>query len=908
MNSVPRKSTLLGWASKRPKTDTSPLELSDVRISETCRPQTVSCANGPLSISPASLPLNSERVDSQITSPEMVSSEVSTEVSLLSSQIAEQSLSMMASEDSAEEESKFSFLATLRDKFGNSIDSREYDKTSLFIPEPEFAKMTNCEEQFWRIKKDYFDAIVFFKKGKFYELFESDAVLSADVFGLKLTKRGAMKMTGVPEMSLEYWTSRFVERGYKVAIVDQKESAVAQNMRIKQGEAKKSVIERELKEVVTEVTNSQEGLGICSLSVQKTGDSDKIMVSLAIFRPMESEFFVQTLEDTSEMFQTQGILKKENIKEVIVDAPLPLRERQTRIRQDRWAECPEAAIKTMGGQNLASDEKEVLENLVAYLQYLKYQFTPQLVKPTERNQKSMYIDGRTIETLALVDDPHGNSKERVSVFSQIDRTRTRLGKRLLREWLLQPLYTIQEIDKRYNTTERLEALPNRAELEHFLQKIHDINDFVKKGKNQKIRPEEIRKFAESFASIKKIHCLLSEVCGPEDSIRETLLPDILKKIKDFAIGLGVLDGFDIAETISLLKTDKRLLEAQAHQQRVATAITAYARTESTAQGVGFVAKRLGRDYFLETAAKKSLPPHFALVGSTKNAARYTTPSLKRLSEEFLETEEHINSLGQDCILEISSRIAEHEDQLRVIAQGIAELDCLLSFAEIAGARAEYADTLDISGLTNIKKTHVPNAIVVDSSNPLLVLTGPNMAGKSTFLRNISVAVILRQMGMRVPATAFSGPIYDRIFTRIGAGDNLIDGESTFQVEMKETANILRQATANSFVIIDELGRGTSTKEGSAISFAVKEYLKTIKCTSLYATHFFNAIHPRDRVVKMDYTLAKGKEGSQEMLYLYKLVDGLCDDSCGINICTMAKVPKSVIERAIHIKKARAAVR
>jgi len=889
MNKGQRKGTLMHWLHKRAKTEESTQHSTDMHCAQTCKSEIH----------------KKERTEYVEMSSGDTATEESVEHTKIQSKKDKQSnkdkdadtQEKESSESEEDKEHKYAFVAKPVDKFGHREGDKEYDRSTLHIPAEALAQMTPCEQQFWQIKMEYYDTVVLFKKGKFYELFENDAVLTAQLFGFKLTKRGDMRMTGVPEMSLEYWIRRLIEKGHKVAVIEQKESSVAQNMKTKTGEAKKKVIERELKEVVTEVTNSQEGVGICAVVVHKEEDRS-VRVSMAVFRPMESEFCVQTYRDSAEMAKTQSIMKKENIKEVLGYERVQCREKQTKVRQDMWGSKPDAAVDSMGGERMAKDERHALCVLVAYLQYLKYAYTPKLVQSSgQKTQSTMHIDGKTMDTLALVADGKN------SILAQIDRTRTKLGQRLLRRWLVQPLCSEEEIETRYNTADVLERCAHTAEIQSMLGKIHDINEIVKKAKSGRIKAEEIRKLVSTLEHVQSMHRVLARV-QEEQKTAHTAIQSIAQQMEQHSIHTAITQGFDIRKEIMPLPDNRELVDAEKNRARVVQMIHAYAEKETDTTSVQFVAKRIGREHYLETTNRQHISSKYIASGHTNKVVRYTTGELRKLSETYLEAEERITMLGQESVSRVSARIAAHEETLRTIAHGVAMLDCLVSYAEMRGCRAHVGTKLQIHGLTNVKHTHIPNDVTVEESNKLLVVTGPNMGGKSTFLRNIAVAIVMRQMGMRVPAESFVAPVYDRIFTRIGAGDNLVDGESTFEIEMKETANILQKATAQSFVIIDELGRGTSTREGSAISLAVKEYMKKMQCTVLYSTHFFSAILPADRAVKMNYKYVTAEDGSEQIVYMYKLTEGVCSNSCGIDICKVTKVPQTVIDRAVEIKKRR----
>lgn len=888
-----RKHSILSWATKKPKQEIKSLyELSEQIDSQISTDETFFISTEEKE--DCYKKIETEKVEEKV--------EGKVEEKRMESRVKEYKESILSKKEEDSSGSSLSFLSPPRDKFGYVLGDVNYDPSTLSIPEDVLSLMTPCERQFWEIKMEYFDTVVFFKKGKFYELFEEDAVLSSEVFGLKLSQRGSMKMTGIPEMSLDQWTDRFISKGYKVSIVDQKETSVSQNMRVKSGESKQKIIERELKEVVTESTVSSEGAGLCSLFVEETGNIEKVLVKMGVFRPMESEFCALSFEDDKELFMVKSVIKKENIKEIITERIVSFKEKVVRIRPDRWEKDASSILKEMGAEEMEPGKKNALAVLIEYLQYLKYSFTPQLVEYTEKSREYMEIDGRTVETLCLVE---GGRKEKTSLMAQIDFTKTKQGKRLLRQWIIRPLGVIEEIERRYSTVEILEESRDRMRVEQCLRKVGDLNDFIKKAKNFKIRPEEIRKFVSSLKSVEEIYPLIEGI-GKESGEKadRTYIPEILLRIKEASIYKRIVEGFDISGEIMPLDTDPELVAAEKYKQKVVNMLDLYGKNESRSSNISFSVKKIGREHFLECRhSPMDIPAKYIPAGSTKSTFRYTTSELKKISETYLEAEEKISFLATESITRISRRITEREGDIKNISLGISQLDCLLSFAYISGVKPVFSDSLVITGLTDARNTHIPNNLSICTSDRVVVITGPNMAGKSTFLRNVSIAIVLRQIGAKVPAVAFSGPVYDRIFTRIGANDNLIEGESTFQVEMKETADILLNATRNSFVIIDELGRGTSTKEGSAISLAVKEYLKKIECTALYATHFFSAITEEDIKMKMDYKYAQNN-GKEEIVYLYKLVSGQCNDSCGIEICKMTKVPESVIRRALEIKQMR----
>jgi DNA mismatch repair protein MSH6 len=809
------------------------------------------------------------------------------------------------------EAERFSFLVDVRDKNGLKRGEEGYDPSTLHIPESAYRKFTPFEKQFWDIKKNYFDAIVFFKKGKFYELYEDDAEISAKLFDLKVTDRVNMKMTGFPEGSFEYWAKRFLERGFKIARVDQSENMIGKQIREKEeASSKAKIINRELKEVITQGTiynldflpspmpvyvMAAEADGHCY-----AGECDgRVHLSVLLYDASTSDISYSSFCDDEKLHKLRTILSQHEVKEVI--SSIPIGAAISRIAPDRT--------------RLVSDKKYSFSN---EREYLCYTYLHNYMKSLKRenalnsarireitnDKKFMVLDDTTLRNMEIFRNNYDKTDEK-TLFKAINFCTTPFGQRLLRRWVMAPLMSRDEIVER----QKMAQLLSRADasgIKEELGRIGDAERLLSRLNNGNPTLRDLRAFLASMeacgsaadAIIRALanagepgHPFLESLreCGPRTrSVLEAYLESY--RITESEIEPGAKN----ADELCALLDEKRSIEEK---------LDGYLKKQRTVLGCRTMKfKDVGREVFqIEVPKDTVLPSDYFILSTTKTTKRFYSRELKALVNTFLECEERIFQSQGSLLRRAVDALSPHTMLFYQVFSLLAHVDCYLSFntfaSRVRSSLPVFSDVLSVAGMTNpIHPDFVPNDYVAERR--ILVLTGPNMGGKSTFLRSMCLNIILSQIGMGVCCDRMGTPIFDRIFTRIGASDNLLRGESTFMVELSETSSILRNSTERSFIVIDELGRGTSTRDGECIARAVLEYLKTKNNHVLFSTHYHKVVGETAGVAN-GYMSSTIKD--ENIVFLYKLVDGLSLDSHGLYVARMAGVPESVVKRASEIK-------
>ncbi|KAF8966381.1 DNA mismatch repair protein msh6 [Entomortierella lignicola] len=878
---------------------------------------------------------------------------------------------------------RYKWLLDIKDEDGNPIGSPDYDPRTLYIPQRAWGEFTDFERQFWEIKGKHFDSVVFFKKGKFYELYEKDADIGHQQFDLKLTDRTNMRMVGVPESSFEYWAAQFIAKGYKVARVDQMETALGKAMRERDGAVKKSavqkVIRRELHSILTAGTLTDSGLltnematycmAIKELSRQGA-EHLPTRFGIAFVDTSTAEFNLATFYDDMDRTKFETLITQIKPKEIVVEkGGLSVRSTrilknslgvntiwnylqpesqfwnaldaadELRIREYFGPDVPGSvateswppALQSMIGNPAVMS---ALGGLVWYLRSLKLDkellsFKNFHVYDPVRQASTLILDGQTLSNLEIFQN-NNDGTEAGTVLRLLNRCVTPFGKRLFRRWLCHPLRSTSAISARLDAVEDLmrvsgfmelfeEKCTRFPDLERIVSRIHanscKISEFLtvlSTFRSLMDTASQLNSFTTQFKS-KKLESVLAE------------LPDLTPFLdyfnKAFDQHIAATEGEVIpypgfAEDYDANNGDFKQLDSEFAQH--------LDKAKRELKTTKVVYKDLGKEiYQIEVSNKVSVPKSWKKMSGTSSVSRYYNPELILLVTRLQEARETKTAIMKELQGRLYAKFDEnYKDWLKAV-KIIAEIDCLGSLAKSSSAlgwpscRPEFVESeksvLELEGLRHpcvipgIASDFIPNDTVLggDTSN-LILLTGPNMGGKSTLLRQTCVAIIMAQLGCYVPAEKCRLTTFDRIFTRIGANDNILAGQSTFMVELSETSKILAEATERSMVILDELGRGTSTFDGYAIAYSVLHELSTrIGCLGLFSTHYgtLTTEFVRDPNVALKHMACQVDQENREVTFLYKLIDGVCEKSYGMNVAHMAGVPRKIVDRAEEMAEA-----
>lgn len=781
--------------------------------------------------------------------------------------------------------------------------------------------------QYLRIKKHHPDAILFFRLGDFYETFDDDAKIVAEVCDVVLTSRPVSKgqrvpLAGVPWHSAENYIAKLVNAGYKVAICEQV------------GEVGKGLVEREVIRVVTPGTLVEPSL----LDERKNNYIAALVfeggrrAGLAYADITTGEFAATEISGSDVARRTHEELARLSPAEVIIpdSGGYPqIEERYRTTPFDAWRYESEAArqalldyyeVSTLAGFGceglpLATSAAGAL---IAYLRETQKQVLGRLASlHTYSTDSFMTLDPATRRNLELVETLR-EGQRKGSLLWVLDNTRTAMGGRLLRRRLSQPLLDVQALNRRLDAVEAwVNAGLERAELREVLRQIGDIERWTNRCTQKIALPRDLVGLRESLQALPKVREIAERVgqaegldlCSEARRLLEAAIAE--EPPATLATGGVIRPGYNAElDSIALAAKDARAYIAglQARERE---------RTGIQKLKVGYN-KVFG--YYLEvTKANVHLVPDDYIRKQTLvNAERYITPELKEYESLILNAQERLLDLETQIYRGIVNQIADMAPRLLATAAAIAALDVHSALAEVAVnhryVRPQLSDNLilDIRGgrhpvveLTQRSEPFTPNNTYLDPDNALIILTGPNMAGKSTFLRQVALITLMAQIGSFVPADSAHIGLVDRIFTRIGAQDEIHSGQSTFMVEMVETANILNHATQRSLLVLDELGRGTSTYDGMAIAWAVIEYIHShpkLRARTLFATHYHELTTLAERLPRVVNQHVAVAEQGDDVVFLHEIRPGGADKSYGIHVAQLAGLPKQVVSRANEIMK------
>ncbi|MCK4670101.1 MAG: DNA mismatch repair protein MutS [Nanoarchaeota archaeon] len=786
-------------------------------------------------------------------------------------------------------------------------------------------RLTPAMEQFVRVKKEYPDCILFFRMGDFYEMFFEDAKTASRVLDITLTKRGSAPLAGVPWHALEPNLAKMVKAGYKVAIVEQTEDPRT---------VKGRIVNRDVDRIVTPgtiITPSllDEKSNNYLMSVIKKNGKYGVAVadiSTGLFMTTELEDYEKLSNEVSRLEPAECIIPEKYVddkekKDFKIDCFISKYPEHFFSYSSAYKEL----IRHFNVLNLEGFGIENKDLAIcaagALLAYLKETQRGKVKQITSIKSfvpdEFMVIDSSTIRNLELMRNIRDNSK-RGSLIATIDATVTSMGSRLLRQWIQHPLLDVALINKRLDAVEELtNQTLVREELKHILEKVADIERLIARITNLSANARDLVALKDSLKLIPDIR---TQLFGMSSSLLKQIreikeMPEIVEKvekaIKDnpsakLKEGNIIRKGYNeqLDEFRSLIHGGKDwLLKLEAEEK---------ARTGISTLRVGF--NRV-HGYYIEITKRfaEKIPAEYIRKQTLVNSERYITPALKEKEEQILGAEEKINDLEYELFMQIIESISTRIEDIQNIANNLAMLDVIVSFSAIAVqydyCRPKISNKYDLyikEGRHPVIEVlqlepYVPNDCRLSKDERLLIITGPNMAGKSSYMRQIAIIQLTAQIGSFIPAKEAELGIVDRIFTRVGAYDDLTMGQSTFMVEMTETANILNNATARSLIILDEIGRGTSTYDGISIACSVAEYIyETIGAKTLFATHYhqLNKLAERFSAVR-NYNIAVA-EKKDDIIFIRKIIEGGTDKSYGIQVAKLAGLPKTVIERSKKI--------
>jgi DNA mismatch repair protein MutS len=801
------------------------------------------------------------------------------------------------------------------------------------------AGATPAMRQYFEAKRQYRDALVFFRMGDFYEMFYEDALTAARALELTLTSRskdstgGAIPMCGVPFHAADGYITRLVRKGFRVAVVEQVEDP----------KKAKGLVRREVVRVVSPGTLTDAGY----LEAREPA----FLLALAPMQPGPG-FGVALLDLSTGEFTTAEYAGADG-RTALCDELSVLRPREvlapagfeeaaailTASRLDArlttaepWTFEYESARRTLLGQLKAQtlqgfgldDRPAAVSAAGALVQYLRDTQKADLAHVRDLSFRTgadcLLVDPITLRNLEVIEAQDGGRTG--SLLHEIDRSITPMGGRLLRAWLLRPLVALERIQDRLDAVEDFAFRGTaRVKLRDTLKSVHDIDRLVARAALGTAGPRDLVSLRQSIAAVPRVRMVLDEFQAP-------LVKSLVAELDDLVDVRDALDHTLIDEPPLVARdggvvrdgVDAELDELRAISRGGKQRIAEMEEAERARTGIGNLKIRYNRvfGYYIEISRSNlgSVPPDYHRKQTIAGGERFITPALKEYEEKVLGADERIVEREVEIFEALRGRVGAEAPRIQDTSRGLASLDVLAALAEAAAVH-NYTKPLMHDGdeLTAVDARHpvverhvadafVPNDITLDAATQqLIILTGPNMGGKSTYLRQCALLCLMAQAGSFVPAKSAKLPIVDRLFARVGASDNIARGQSTFMVEMQETANILHSATSRSLVILDEIGRGTATFDGLSLAWAVAEHLASnpkAKPKTIFATHYHELTDLADAIPGVANFHVVVREWKDDLVLLRKVVPGRADRSYGIQVARLAGLPPAVVARAREI--------
>jgi DNA mismatch repair protein MutS len=815
---------------------------------------------------------------------------------------------------------------------------------------------TPLMRQYAAVKKDHPSALLFFRLGDFYELFFDDALVASKELQITLTSRNkekgiAVPMCGVPYHAAEGYIAKLIRRGFKVAICEQMEDP----------RLAKQIVRREVTRVVTPGTAADSSLGSDEnnflAALAQVGDR----VGFAALDLSTGEFRATEFSGENALRRVQEELEQLRPRELLYASAAPLfdstKSPSPSVADSRLLPSESRGPLSLRGSSQCAETPlddwifapdhaiPLLENHFGVLSLEGFGLSGRpaaasaagailhYVRSTQRGtldhvdrigwyerQNCLVLDAVTVRNLELIEPLFAGTDAGVTLLRSIDAALTPMGKRLLRGWMLRPSLDLGEVNPRLDAVEAgVKDIIAREELRRALDGVLDLERLLSRVTLETANPHDVLALAASLAKIpfvrnavarldaerlRKLHAALDELHDLREQIEKTIVPEPPLTFSDGGVIAAGVDA-SLDELRELSRNSKQVLAQIEQRERGRTGIASLKVKFNSIFG-----------YYIEVSKPNLhlVPNDYERKQTLVNAERFTTPELKEYETKILDAQEKIVEIERRLFAELRSVIRGEAKRIRQTALALAEVDVLAALAHIAAlrdyCRPSFVESAEGGELEIIAGRHpvieqqsgdrfVPNDLYLNrTTHPILLLTGPNMGGKSTYLRQTALIVIMAQMGSFVPARSARLSIVDRVFTRIGASDNLARGRSTFMVEMTETAAILHTATPRSLILLDEVGRGTATYDGLAIAWAAIEYLHSrVRAKTLFATHYFELTELAEQLSGVKNYHVSVKETGGGIVFLRKVEPGAADRSYGIEVAKLAGLPQEVVTRA-----------
>ena len=789
-------------------------------------------------------------------------------------------------------------------------------------PSAKALTLTPMMQQYNAAKAQNPDALLFFRLGDFYEMFNEDANIASNELGLTMTHRQDIPMCGVPAHAIEPYLQKLVNKGYRVAVVDQIGDPKA-----------KGLTDRQITKIVTPGTIlTDDALNISSnnyliLILEKF---DEIAISGADVST--GEIFYSIYEGKNSVQNLFDELYRLSPHEILIAGNLSFLKNLNDFSNSKLDNCSFTNISDEKISNflekhfnennfpVAESAQIAVELLLNYLHNTIRTDLNHISKLFRLDSSNhLILDSSTLKNLEIVRNLRDGSKKN-TLYAVLDYTKTPLGTRLLRRWLESPLFDVNAINRRLDAVDELfKNFSLRQNLRDILKNIRDLERIMTKIEINSANAHDLTSLKISLRNLPKIFDAMQNISSDILIACRDGLNDYSEEIEliDRAISeeapLTIRDGGIINRGFNEILDEYRKISADSRGF-----LQEFEENQKKITGIRSLKVGYNRifGYFIEIrhSGTDKVPENYIRRQTLSNAERYTTQELKDFETKILGSQEKIVTLEYNIFCQVRDKIKIRLKNIQDTAKRIAIIDAIASFAEVATINNYVRPDLNIEGKIQIKdgrhplveriltnELFVPNDTNLNKNSSLMIITGPNMAGKSTYMRQVALITLMTQAGSFVPANFANISPVDRIFTRIGAGDDIVSGQSTFMVEMNEVAQILKFATEKSLIILDEVGRGTSTFDGMSIARAVVEYIdKKIKAKTLFATHYHELTDLENFSDKIQNFSVAVKERGNEIIFLRRIKKGGADKSYGIQVAKLAGLPKSVMKRAEEI--------